>query len=402
MSRHPELYQWIDTVVMRFPSLSKPQALGLALWSFGMVIVRSCSLTAVADVLAPLLGQSFNTLRERLRDTYREASAKAGEQRVELDVTECWAPWLAWLLEGWSGQQLAIAVDATSLGSRFVVLAISVVYRGCAVPVAWKVLKAEEKHAWKPEWLALLKQFQGLLPEGWRVIVLADRGLYAKWLFEAIVELKWHPFLRVNTHGSFRPEGWFHRQPFSWWVPSPGCRWQGRGTAFSGKKSQLRCTLLGYWGEEYQDPWLVLTDLAPECADACWYGLRAWIEQGFKCSKRSGWQWQHTRMNDPARAERLWMAIAIATWWLLSVGGEAEAQADMQVNIIEPPVPGKLRRRGTRWRLVGIFHHGWSLIIAALLNHRLLPVKPGRPEAWPTLPGTHPITSGACAVDGVM
>ena len=44
MSRHPQLYQWIDTVVMRFPSLSKPQALGLALWSFGMIIARSCSL----------------------------------------------------------------------------------------------------------------------------------------------------------------------------------------------------------------------------------------------------------------------------------------------------------------------------------------------------------------------
>jgi len=56
-----------------------------------------------------LLGQSYNTLRERLRDTYRDAGAKAGEQRAELDVTECWAPWLAWLLDGWSGQQLAIA-----------------------------------------------------------------------------------------------------------------------------------------------------------------------------------------------------------------------------------------------------------------------------------------------------
>jgi hypothetical protein len=67
----------IDTVVMRFPSLSKPQALGLALWSFGMVIARSCSLTAVADVLASFMGQSYNTLRERLRDTYREAGAKA-------------------------------------------------------------------------------------------------------------------------------------------------------------------------------------------------------------------------------------------------------------------------------------------------------------------------------------
>ena len=47
-----------------------------------------------------LMGQSYNTLRERLRDTYREADAKAGEQRVELEVTECWAPWLAWLLAG--------------------------------------------------------------------------------------------------------------------------------------------------------------------------------------------------------------------------------------------------------------------------------------------------------------
>ncbi|KJV05555.1 transposase [Methylocucumis oryzae] len=313
MSRNPELYQWAETIAMRFPSLSKPQAFGLALWSFGMILARSCSLTAVADMLAPLLGQSFNTVRERLRDSYRETEAKAGKHRTELDVTLCWAPWLAWILEGWQGKQLAIAADATSLGQRFVVLVISVVYRGCAVPVAWKVLKANEKHAWKPEWLALLKQFRGLVPNGWTVIVLADRGLYAKWLFEAIVELKWHPFLRVNTQGSFRPQGWFHWQPFSKLVPAKGKRWQGQGTAFTGKKTQLDCTLLGYWGDEYKDPWLVLTDLPPECADACWYGLRAWIEQEFKHSKRSGWQWQHTRMDDPERAGRLWMAIAIST-----------------------------------------------------------------------------------------
>ena len=108
-------------------------------------------------------------------------------------------------------------MDATSLGDRFVVLAISAVYRGCAVSVAWKVLKAEEKHAWKPEWQALLKRFQGLVPKGWTVIVLADRGLYAKWLFEAIVELTWHPFLRVNSQGTFGREGWYHWQPFSYW-----------------------------------------------------------------------------------------------------------------------------------------------------------------------------------------
>lgn len=397
MTRQPEVYQWIDTIAMRFPLISKPQAVGLALWSFGMMLAHSCSLSAVANMLSPLLGQSFNTMRERLRDTYREADAKAGKQRVELDVTDCRASWLAWILDGWKGNQLAVAIDATSLGQRFAVLVISVVYRGCAVPVAWKVLRANEKHPWKPEWLALLKQFKGLVPAGWMVIVLADRGLYAKWLFEAIVQLKWHPYLRVNTQGSFRPEGEFNWQPFSSFVPSKGKRWQGRGTAFSGKKTQLRCTLLGCWGEDYQDPWLVLTDLAPECADTCWYGLRAWIEQGFKRSKRSGWQWQHTRMDDPERAERLWMAIAIATWWLLSVGGEAEAEADKPLDIIAPSVPGSARRRGKTWRIVGIFQHGWALIVAALLNHQLLPVRRGRPEAWPGFPG---ISGAGCVVGG--
>jgi hypothetical protein len=102
MLRHPELNQWADTVVLRFPTLSKPQALGLALWSFGMILARSCSLNAVADILASLLGQSFNTMRERLRDTYRGAGAKSGKQRAELDVALCWGT-VTGLDIGWLG-----------------------------------------------------------------------------------------------------------------------------------------------------------------------------------------------------------------------------------------------------------------------------------------------------------
>lgn len=93
---------------MRFPSPSKPQALGLALWSFGMVIVSLCSLTAVVDVSAQLLWQSYNTLRKRLRDSYREA----GEQRTELDHRVLGNVAIGWLV---GGQPMAIAMDATSL-----------------------------------------------------------------------------------------------------------------------------------------------------------------------------------------------------------------------------------------------------------------------------------------------
>ena len=383
MSRPPELYHWSAQIANHFPGLSQPMVMGLALWSLGMIIVRSCSLTAIADGWSCRLGPPFQTVRERLRDTYREAEAKAGGHRAELDLSQGWAPWLNWVLEGWSGTHLAIALDATSLGQRFVLVVISVVYRGCAVPILWQVLKAEVKHPWKPEWLALLKALRGRVPPTWTVIVLADRGLYAKWLFEGISHLGWHPLLRVNAGGTFRPAGWYHRRPFTYWVPTVNSRWQGRGTAFSAPQTRLECTLLAYWGEGHQEPWLILTDLPPEAAEACWYGLRAWIEQGFKRIKRGGWQWQYTRMTDPARVERLWLAIAIATWWLLAVGGEAEAEIKA---LAFPPLPGSPRRQDRRWRLRGIFQHGWALIMAALFNHHELPIGHGHPEPWPTVP----------------
>jgi hypothetical protein len=382
MSRLSGLYQWNDIVGKRFPHLSKPMVACLALWSLGMVVARSCSLTGVAWAWVPILKEKFYTVRERLRDLYREAPAKAGDKRCELDLDTCWAPWLSWVVEGWHSKQLALALDATTLGQRFTVLAVSVLYRGCAVPVAWKILKANEPHAWEPEWKTMLSHFRQRVPTDWNVIVLADRGLYAKWLFEAITALHWHPLLRVNNQGKFRPEGWYH------WVELPdvvahvGQRWQGRGTAYKSAPAQLECTLLACWDEGYADPWLVLTDLPPEAAEVCWYGLRAWIEQGFKRIKRGGWQWQYTRMNDPARAERLWLALAIATWWLLSVGGEADNEVPAETM---DEVPHTQRSPGPRWRLIAIFHRGWTQILAALLHQRRLPLGEGWPEPWPDM-----------------
>jgi hypothetical protein len=380
MSRLPGLYQWNDVVGKRFSHLSKPMAACLALWSLGMIVARSCSLTALAWAWAPILNQKFYTLRERLRDLYREAPAKAGAKRRDLDLGACWAPWLAWVVEGWHGKQLALALDATTLGQRFTVLAVSVLYRGCAVPVAWKVLKATEAHAWEPEWKTLLSHFRSVVPGDWNVIVLADRGLYAKWLFEAITALGWHPLLRINSQGKFRPQGWYHWVVLKDLATGVGQRWQGRGTAFKNAPGRLECTLLACWGEGYAEPWLVVTDLPPEAADVCWYGLRAWIEQGFKRIKRGGWQWQYTRMEDPARAERLWLAVALATWWLLSVGGEADAEVLAETMRAAPHTQ---RQRQPRWRLIALFHQGWTRIIAALLRHDPLPFAEGRPESWP-------------------
>jgi len=388
MSCHPRVTEWTMTIQAHMPHLSKPQATVLALWSLGMVLARSCALTAVSAFLATWLGRKENTVRQQLREFCYEATAKRGMDRCALRVETCFVPLLAWVVSWWQGTQLALALDATTLGTRFVVLVISVVYRGCAIPVAWVVLSATEKHAWRREWLRMLRQLRPAIPKGWTVIVLADRGLYARWLFRRITRLGWHPFLRINTGGTFRPKGHVRGVPLQTLVPEPGTSWQGTGIAFKGRHRQLHCTLLACWEAGYKDPWLILTDLPPEASSAGWYGLRAWIEQGFKITKRAGWQWHRTHMTKPERAARLWLAVAVATLWLLSVGGEADETipASTVPDILAlVPTPRRMRR-ATRVRLVSVFRQGWIRILVALLNQAPLPIGRFIPEPWPAVP----------------
>src|SRR5438128_10856634 len=127
-----------------------------------------------------------------------------------------------------------------------------------------------------------------------------------------------------SLRGKVRPLG---AERFDWLsslVPKPGTAWSGVVDCFVERT--VRCTLLACWQEGYADAWLVLTDLAPEAANVVWYCMRGWIEGGFKDTKRGGWQWHQTKMTDPARASRLWLAIAVAMLWVVSVGGEGDAR----------------------------------------------------------------------------
>ena len=388
MARHlTELSQWTAEVSKKIPHLSKPQAAGLALYSFGMVLVQSCGISSIAYGLSLLLGQKENTLRQRLRELTYDAADKRGEQRQELDVTSCFAPLLQWVLSWWEADEkrLALAMDVSTLRQRFTVLTISVVYRGCAIPVAWIVLPATEKGAWKPHWLALLKSLKGVVTADWTVIVLTDRGLYAKWLFKAIQGLNWHPFMRINLGGNFRPKGQASFRPLSTVVPQVGMAWAGRIDCFSSPNARLSATLLACWAEGYTEPWLILTDLSPEVADAAWYGMRTWIEQGYKDDKRGGWRWEQTKMTDPVRATRLWLVIVLATLWVVSVGGEVDAHLPPSSLDALPETPIALRCAAGRptSRRLSCFRRGLITILVALIRGDPLPLGRFIPESWP-------------------
>lgn len=152
---------------------------------------------------------------------------------------------------------------------------------------------------------------------------MADRGLYARWLYQAIQQQGWHPVLRIREQGRCRRQGEDHYVPLAS-ILQQGKGWSGKVRCFQGASAQLDCTLMAARGSGYAESWLLVTDLEPHQAQAAWYQLRFWIEPSFKDGKRGLWQWQHSKMTHLHRAERLCLVMTVATLWLVSVAGQVE------------------------------------------------------------------------------
>ncbi len=113
----------------------------------------------------------------------------------------------------------------------------------------------------------------------------------------------------------------------------------------------------------------MLTDEAPETVDLGAYGLRVWIEQGFRALKRMGWQWHRTRRLDPARVDRHELVLAVATLWVLAHGTRVEEAylrglapgrvrtPPLQPTTVSPPRPLSVFQLGLA-RVQWLLHRG--------------------------------------------
>jgi hypothetical protein len=169
-------------------------------------------------------------------------------------------------------------------------------------------------------------------------------------------------------------------------VPAAGHAWAGAGTAFRDRATRRDGTLLVVWDDGQADPWVLLTTLPAAEVGALWYGLRMWIEFGFRALKGLGWQWERTRRTDPDRVARHWLVLAVATLWVLAYGTRAEdadlagvAPANLRAPITPPPAD--------HVRTIGVFLRGvgqlrWQLLRMRRLWRRVWLA----PQAWPTPP----------------
>ena len=151
-----ETYQIQQTIETHLPHLSQPQLAGLVLWVCGAILAGSACQNAVASALSPW--RSWNNLRQYLREWLYDGSGRARPCKTQLDVTLCFAPLLRWVLTWWRSGRLALAVDPTLKGDQTTAIVISVLYRGCAIPVAWSIRRATQPGSWMDPTVELLKE----------------------------------------------------------------------------------------------------------------------------------------------------------------------------------------------------------------------------------------------------
>ena len=164
--------------------LSGPQLTGLVLWVCGTIQAGSACQNAVASALSTR--GNWNSIRQYLREWLFDGSHRARPCRTELDVSLCFAPLLRRVLVWWRSDRLALAIDPTLKGTDTTAIVISVVYRSCAISVAWRILRANKPGAWMDSIVELLQALAPAAPQDMSVIVLCDRGLTSPKLWRQI------------------------------------------------------------------------------------------------------------------------------------------------------------------------------------------------------------------------
>src|SRR6266849_7405124 len=102
------------------------------------------------------------------------------------------AAWIDWPV----GSRLSIALDTTAL-TPFVLIRASLIYRGRAIPLAWRAMHHRSTQVSFETYQPVLKQVHALLPASQLVTLLADRGFMHERLLHTLQKLGWQFRLRL-------------------------------------------------------------------------------------------------------------------------------------------------------------------------------------------------------------
>ncbi len=358
-------------------ALTAGQRRALAAWVAGTVVAGSaCQTMVTAALVEALAAGSWHTVRQALREFLYDGAEHRAPGRVQVEPAACFAPLLRWVLSlgPRPHPQVALALDVTTHTDQLTAIVVSLLTHGRAIPVAWHLLAGNQPGAFMAPALDLLTTLAPVLAEHRQVSLAADRGLWSPHLADQVTALGWQPLLRVQRDVSI----WLgrgQRVRADRLVAGPGHAWVGRVTVHKDRARQRVQTVVVVWAVGHAEPWVIFTTQPPQVVGLLWYGLRAWIEAGFRDLKRLGWQWERTRRRHLVRVARHWLVLAVATAWALAHGIPPDP-----ATATTSPVPHAAAQRPPP---LSAFQRGRFRLLGLLLGHHPHLIPDLAPAPWP-------------------
>ena len=103
-------------------------------------------------------------------------------------------------LSDWSESKLFLALDTSLFWDEYCLVRLSVIHRGRALPLVWRVMKHESASVSFTDYREMIQQAQTRLPKSVKVILLADRGfIHTELMTVLTTQLGWHYRIRIKS-----------------------------------------------------------------------------------------------------------------------------------------------------------------------------------------------------------
>ena len=276
-------------------------------------------------------------------------------KNARINVHRLYKPLIQAALSDWTEEYIYLSLDTSLFWDEYCLIRLAVVYRGRALPVVWRVMEHKSASVSFADYREMLEQAVERLPQGMKVILLADRGFAHPELMRAAITWGWHYRIRLkkDTWIWRTGKGWSQLQDFHF----------QRGEALCFHQVKLYKQL--WFGPVHVifgrnnvngEFWAIVSDEKTTLNTFHEYGLRFDIEEAFLDDQSNGWNIQKSQLRSVCALSRLWFILAISTLYVTAQG----------VEVVDTD---KRRWVDTHWfRGNSYFRIGWEWVRAAIEN----------------------------------
>jgi hypothetical protein len=198
-----------------------------------------------------------------------------------------------------------------------------VIYKGRALPLAWRVRHAPKGHFPEELHIALVELISELIPAGTQVVLLGDGEFDGTRLQHTLQQAGWSYACRTATSTVATWESTPFRLDVLGACLKPGRLIELKEVHVT-REAYGPIMVLCCWAKGYHEPLYVVSNMATAEEACCFYEKRFRIETFFSDQKSRGFHIHKSHISDVQRLSRLLIAACLAYIWVVYLGAVGE------------------------------------------------------------------------------